>query len=373
MAIRDSSGWKENAVSYVGTTGCSSFKFFFGSYWDGFAESFHFNTNKCPISAGEYIVGYKALMACEKHDDYLIEHNLYFSKKSSNVTEVKGNITFKVDYDDSVKFNARLAIKDSIGGWKDNAVIYSAPTGCTAWKFFLGSYWDNFSDTFHFNTKKCPIPKGVYKSSGFELPAVISTSNFPRKFFYGTYKFRIYYHNSSKKEVGCIIMVVEGEYIVGYKALMACEKHDDYLIEHNLYFSKKSSNVTEVKGNITFKVDYDDSVKFNARLAIKDSIGGWKDNAVIYSAPTGCTAWKFFLGSYWDNFSDTFHFNTKKCPIPKGVYKSSGFELPAVISTSNFPRKFFYGTYKFRIYYHNSSKKEVGCIIIVVEVKRPWE
>lgn len=39
---------------------------------------------------------------------------------------------------------------------------------------------------------------------------------------------------------------------------------------------------------------------------------------------------------------------------------------------SNFPKEFFYGTYKFNFMF--TKNKEVhGCFILVIELKRPWE
>lgn len=62
----------------------------------------------------------------------------------------------------------------------------------------------------------------------------------------------------------------------------------------------------------------------------------------------------------------------KKCFMYfQGVYIASGMDT-SIIKKTNFPKKFFYGTYKFRYFY--SRKNEIyGCFICVIDLKRPWE
>lgn len=50
-------------------------------------------------------------MLCDKTENYLFHHYLYLSKKASNVNEVKGNVTFLTDYDDSFTVHILLNIK----------------------------------------------------------------------------------------------------------------------------------------------------------------------------------------------------------------------------------------------------------------------
>lgn len=37
------------------------------------------------------------------------------------------------------------------------------------------------------------------------------------------------------------------------------------------------------------------------------------------------------------------------------------------------PKTFIYGTYKVRLSYTDKNKKIMGCFIMIVEIKRPWE
>lgn len=55
-----------------------------------------------------------------------------------------------------------MAIKDSIGGWKDNAAAYSATAGCSSFKFFWGGMWERYTRDFNYPTNKCPIPKVIF-------------------------------------------------------------------------------------------------------------------------------------------------------------------------------------------------------------------
>lgn len=57
----------------------------------------------------------------------------------------------------------------------------------------------------------------------------------------------------------------------------------------------------------------------------------------------------------------------------QGVYVSKGYNLANIAENSNFSKVFFYGTYKFRIHYSDKYDKSYGCVIFVIDVKRPWE
>lgn len=45
----------------------------------------------------------------------------------------------------------------------------------------------------------------------------------------------------------------------------------------------------------------------------------------------------------------------------------------ALFLKSSLPKTFFYGTYQFRLSYISKKKEVYACIILVVEIKRPWE
>jgi len=37
------------------------------------------------------------------------------------------------------------------------------------------------------------------------------------------------------------------------------------------------------------------------------------------------------------------------------------------------PKVFFYGSYKVRIYFTDTHGKIQGCVVFVIDIKRPWE
>jgi len=55
----------------------------------------------------------------------------------------------------------------------------------------------------------------------------------------------------------------------------------------------------------------------------------------------------------------------------QGFYKLAGVDT-AIFMNTNFPKSFFYGTYKFRVMY-TKNKEAYACFIFVLEVKRTWE
>lgn len=52
------------------------------------------------------------------------------------------------------QLNIMMSVKDSIGGWKDNAYLYSAPKGCTEFKKLMGSQWNAYMDNFGIKQEK---------------------------------------------------------------------------------------------------------------------------------------------------------------------------------------------------------------------------
>jgi len=52
-----------------------------------------------------------------------------------------------------------VAVKDSVGGWKDNAHIFKTPKACSALKMLAGKYFVSTTETLGMrNVKDCPIP-----------------------------------------------------------------------------------------------------------------------------------------------------------------------------------------------------------------------
>ncbi|XP_050441204.1 uncharacterized protein LOC126846104 [Adelges cooleyi] len=149
-----------------------------------------------------------------------------------------------------------------------------------------------------------------------------------------------------------------GEYKLKYKAAHACNETANYLIDHKLYLYRVSQNRTELRGNITLKIPFDDTLFFDINMAVLSKIGGWKDNAYVYRTGKACSTLNFFMGPTWDEYM--------------GLYVMHGFDLSEVYRW-RFPKEFFYGTYKFRLAYTDSKDVVVGCLYVIVDVLRPWE
>ncbi|CAI6368525.1 unnamed protein product [Macrosiphum euphorbiae] len=162
-----------------------------------------------------------------------------------------------------------------------------------------------------------------------------------------------------------------GEYKINVLAMLSCESAN-YRFRFNYYLSKTSVNTTELRGNSTYEVPLDDSFTIEVNVAVKDSVGGWKDNAHIFKTPKACSALKMLAGKYFVSTTETLGMrNVNDCPIPAGFFVTSGFKHDNGLY-NNLPKQFFYGTYKFR-YQLTKNKVVYGCAISVVEVKRPWE
>ncbi|VVC34608.1 Hypothetical protein CINCED_3A024753, partial [Cinara cedri] len=56
-----------------------------------------------------------------------------------------------------------------------------------------------------------------------------------------------------------------------------------------------------------------------------------------------------------------------------GVYVLKGLDITSFIPKLNIPKKFFYGTYKSRFEIFESNGKQASCLLVVFDVKRPWE
>eukprot|EP00102_Acyrthosiphon_pisum_P022430 XP_016659640.1 PREDICTED: uncharacterized protein LOC107883668 [Acyrthosiphon pisum] len=163
-----------------------------------------------------------------------------------------------------------------------------------------------------------------------------------------------------------------GKYRLNFLAMMRCTSvPSNNKNQFNFYLSKKTANTSEIKGNVTHLEPFDDSLNLEFDFSIKDSIGGWKDNALSYKTPKACSSLKMLLGRAWTPLMDGLGVYNATCPISAGFYKGPGINT-AVFELTNFPKTFFYGTYRVTSYY-TKHKEVCGCYIAVVEVKRPWE
>ncbi|XP_050528129.1 uncharacterized protein LOC126898232 [Daktulosphaira vitifoliae] len=162
-----------------------------------------------------------------------------------------------------------------------------------------------------------------------------------------------------------------GPYKCSFKALFKCNDTINYLINHNLHFTKLSYNKTAVDGNVTFSIPFDDSLTFNVNMAVWSQIGGWKDNYFILSYPKACSSMKFFCGSTnWETLRRRL--KSSDCPIKTGTYQFNSVDTD-FYKKLNLPKEFFYGRYKFKLYYTNQKNDVVFCINAVFDMIRPWE
>lgn len=56
----------------------------------------------------------------------------------------------------------------------------------------------------------------------------------------------------------------------------------------------------------------------------------------------------------------------------QGLHISTGADTSLIEKDSEFPKQFFYGTYKFHTKFLKN-KDMYGCFVLIVEIKRPWE
>ncbi|XP_050434063.1 uncharacterized protein LOC126841537 [Adelges cooleyi] len=140
-----------------------------------------------------------------------------------------------------------------------------------------------------------------------------------------------------------------------------------------MYISKKNATNFELRGNMTFLIPFDDSISLNINMAKKGSIGGWIDNAHVYTSTKACSKVKSLFGSAWYACIQGFRYSNPNCPIQPGAYVSSGIDIDKVLNT-DFPKRFYYGEYKMTTTFTRSSNGEkLGCGVMILDVLRPWE
>lgn len=66
-----------------------------------------------------------------------------------------------------------MAIKDSIGGWKDNAHLLKSPKACSTVKSILGTEWPLYLKSFGINNFNCPIAPVIILNFSKALNLVI--------------------------------------------------------------------------------------------------------------------------------------------------------------------------------------------------------
>ncbi|XP_022164269.1 uncharacterized protein LOC111029549 [Myzus persicae] len=163
-----------------------------------------------------------------------------------------------------------------------------------------------------------------------------------------------------------------GEYRIFVEKFYRCESTRNHTLQFNCYLSKRTLNITELKGNFTLLVPFDDTVILDINFASWSLSGGWKPNAIVYKTRKACTHFKNVLGKTWNSVIKDFNIPTSSCPIPVGTYISSGLDLRK-LEEHNFPKVYFYGKYKMTISFKNENNKLLGCAILELSLIRPWE
>ncbi|KAE9528749.1 hypothetical protein AGLY_012324 [Aphis glycines] len=240
------------------------------------------------LPLGEYRVIFDRVYPCEPTKNHSIKCNLYFSKKTSSITELKGNITSMIPLDDTLTLDVNVASWSLTGGWKPNSIVYITKNACTNMKNVLGNVWYSLIKAFNGPITSCPLPAGTYITSGVDLKELED-------------------YNAPK-----------GEYRTVFEKIYSCESTN--VFQYNLYFSKKTFNITEMKGNITFLLPLDDTLTLDINGASWGSIGGWKPNSIVYITKNTCSNSKNLLGNVWYSLIKAFNGHITSCPLPAVMY-----------------------------------------------------
>ncbi|XP_029346450.1 uncharacterized protein LOC107884203 [Acyrthosiphon pisum] len=151
-----------------------------------------------------------------------------------------------------------------------------------------------------------------------------------------------------------------------------CEKTKNHPIQFNWYLSKKTSSKTELTGNTTFLIPFDDTLTLDLNLSSWGSTGGWVPNVYIINAKKACSSLKYFSGNAFKPFKEGFNIPTFKCPLPVGIYVTPGIDMKK-FEDLNVPKVYFYGKYKAVYHYKNLKNEVVGCNVAEINLIRPWE
>ncbi|XP_060871961.1 uncharacterized protein LOC132946138 [Metopolophium dirhodum] len=164
-----------------------------------------------------------------------------------------------------------------------------------------------------------------------------------------------------------------GKFRLVVNAIRQCENSKHLPMQVRLYLNKKSSNITEFRGNFTVGVPFDDSLIFDGNAASWSLTGGWKPNSIVYVTDNACSKAKFIAGNAWYTFQKAFNIQSGNCPVPMGTYGTlTGYDT-ALLEDNNFPKVYFYGKYKYVGKVKTKDNKLLGCVAYEVEALRPWE
>lgn len=56
------------------------------------------------------------------------------------------------------------------------------------------------------------------------------------------------------------LLLLQGEYRMIFDKTYACDPRKNNTIQFNIYFSKKTPSITELKGNVSSLIDFDDTL-----------------------------------------------------------------------------------------------------------------
>ncbi|XP_022164495.1 uncharacterized protein LOC111029686, partial [Myzus persicae] len=76
------------------------------------------------LPVGEYRIVFQKLYPCDSTNNHSILFNVYFNKKTLSITEMKGNLTYLIPFDDTLILDINLSSGGSTGGWKPNSNVH---------------------------------------------------------------------------------------------------------------------------------------------------------------------------------------------------------------------------------------------------------
>ncbi|KAL4084174.1 hypothetical protein QTP88_028007 [Uroleucon formosanum] len=109
------------------------------------------------LPMGEYRIVVDKVYRCESRKNHSIKFNLYSSKKTLRITELKGNVTLLTPLDDTLIVDVHFLSWGSTGGWIPNAYIINSKNACSILKKLFGNAWFTLSNDFNLPVS-CPIP-----------------------------------------------------------------------------------------------------------------------------------------------------------------------------------------------------------------------
>ncbi|XP_050535211.1 uncharacterized protein LOC126902213 [Daktulosphaira vitifoliae] len=164
-----------------------------------------------------------------------------------------------------------------------------------------------------------------------------------------------------------------GEYKLKIIAAFNCNTSKNYLIDINLHVSKVSNTKVILTGNINYTVPFDDSLNSNINMAVFNKIGGWTNNAFVYTTKKACSTTKFMLRDGWKLTLDSMNISNYNCPIKPGKYEMTRLDPHELFQKILRAKDFFYGTYKVQYFITNNKNIEIGCLIVILDILRLWE